>query len=339
MRVTFLTLYPESAASARYRVAQFVPRLETLGIECRVWPAVTEEQYRNSAPRAYHLVELRNRIRQIRLARTVDRVVVQKSLTSACFRGMFGRFVRNCPQFLYDIDDAVHLRPPVILPGVKSALQDRQQNRKLMARAVGVLAGNAWLAEEARIAGGRPVLFPTVIDTGSFAPPRDPRTFRVGWMGSPSTASALSIVRRALESSGAPVHIVGARPEQVRMHGAIVEPWSLAVERAHLENVSVGIMPLEKTEWDRGKCALKALLYMACGAPCIATPFGAIRDIIVDGENGLYAATEREWIDALARLRDDAFRQRLGDAARETVVSRFSLDGAAPRLAEILERA
>ncbi|MBL7647386.1 MAG: glycosyltransferase family 1 protein, partial [Candidatus Hydrogenedentes bacterium] len=36
MRVLFLTLYPDQAASPRYRVHQFIPYLESRGIECTV---------------------------------------------------------------------------------------------------------------------------------------------------------------------------------------------------------------------------------------------------------------------------------------------------------------
>jgi len=43
--------------------------------------------------------------------------------------------------------------------------------------------------------------------------------------------------------------------------------------------------------------------------------------------------------DAIERLRDHSFRRRLGDAARATVVERYSLDAAVPRMVEALEPA
>ena len=98
----------------------------------------------------------------------------------------------------------------------------------------------------------------------------------------------------------------------------------------------MGIMPLPRTEWVRGKCALKALQYMACGVPCVATPFGAVRDIIEDGVNGLFAETPEEWRDAIERLRDAPYRRQLGAAARRTVEDRYSLTAAAPKLRDLL---
>ena len=104
-----------------------------------------------------------------------------------------------------------------------------------------------------------------------------------------------------------------------------------------LQQFSVGLMPLPQDEWSRGKCALKALQYMACGVPCIATPHGAVLDIIRHGENGWFAETEMEWREALAAMRDPALRRRLGEAARATMEEQFSLRTAAPRLADLLE--
>jgi glycosyltransferase involved in cell wall biosynthesis len=72
---------------------------------------------------------------------------------------------------------------------------------------------------------------------------------------------------------------------------------------------------------------------MACGVPCIATPWGAALDIIDHNVNGLLADTPGEWRDALDRMRDPQERRRLGDAGRATVEARYSLDIAAPVLA------
>jgi glycosyltransferase involved in cell wall biosynthesis len=132
--------------------------------------------------------------------------------------------------------------------------------------------------------------------------------------------------------SDATVRVVGASAETSGLGAAQHLPWTLDSEVEALQGLSVGLMPLDKTEWARGKCALKALQYMACGVPCIATPFGAVCDMIEDGVNGVFADTEREWRDAIERLRDPALRRRLGEAARATVEERYSLRYAAPRL-------
>jgi glycosyltransferase involved in cell wall biosynthesis len=347
MRVLFLTLYPDIAASPRYRVGQFLPSLRAAGIACDVSPAVSEAQYaRLTGPgrrgRAfwYHAAETPRRVAALLGAGRYDAVFVQKALASAYVRGLDALLRARARRVVYDIDDAVHLFPPHSLRGVWKALEDPRQVRRLMGRADAVLAGNRWLAEEAEREGGRAELFPTVVDTDRFTPPdRPPDTFRIGWIGGPSTTPSLHHAPPGLDQSAdAELCLVGADPARVPWKNARVVPWSAGGEVALLQSFTAGIMPLPKTEWTRGKCALKALQYMACGVPCIATPFGAVCDIIRHGENGLFADSAREWHDCVARLRDPAERAGLGEAARATVERDYSLKTAAPRLREILER-
>lgn len=199
--------------------------------------------------------------------------------------------LRCCARRLvYDFDDAVHLSPPHSLRGVWRCMEDRQQVRRLIPLADKVLAGNTWLAAEAERLGGKASVFPTVVDTARFHPAPAPDTYRLGWIGGPSTTPALDAIGLDLARlEGVSVTLIGADPWRAPWPEAEVRDWSLDTEVADVQQFSVGLMPLPKTEWSRGKCALKALQYMACGVPCIATPFGAVLDIIRHGENGLFA--------------------------------------------------
>lgn len=346
MRVLFLTLYPPLAASSRYRVHQFLPYLREAGFECDVWPAVTDAWYprltgptRRYPAAFYHLFETPRRLMQLLDARLYDVVVVQKALLTAYVRG-FGALARSrATRLVLDIDDAVHLEQPQPLRRPWSALTNGDQVSDLMRNADLVLAGNAWLAHEAEALGGNAALFPTVADTDRFSPvTAGPSVYRIGWIGGPSTTPALSVAADALERTpNAEVVLIGADPERNPIRRAEVKAWNLDAEVDEIRRFSVGIMPLAKSPWDRGKCALKALQYMACGIPCVATPFGAVLEIIEDGVNGLFADSPAEWTDALERLRDKRFRNEMGEAARAVVEQRFALKDAAPDLIGLLE--
>lgn len=348
MRVLFLTLYPEPGASPRYRVHQFVPYLEAHGVKCAVACPFTDTEYarlkraaEDGRAAGYHLHEFWKRVGQIWSAGAYEVVFLQKAVMSA-YVAFMPRYLRmRARRLVYDIDDAVNLEPPHALPFPWRLIEDPGQINKLFARAEVVLAGNRWLASAAEAAGGRAEVFPTVIDTERFVPASGgAEGFVVGWMGSPSTGDHLELVADILGGlSDAQVRLVGVDAERVTVADAEYHPWSLDTEVAELQQFAVGLMPLPKTEWSRGKCALKALQYMACGVPCVATPFGAVRDIIEDGVNGLFADTPDEWRDAIERLRDVELRRRLGAAARQTVEERYSLRGAAPRMLELLREA
>lgn len=346
MRVLFLTLYPEAAASPRYRVLQYIPYLESQGIECVAWSPLTNEEWarftgpaRTHRPLRYHLVETRRRLLQILRAGSFDIVFVQKAIMTAYLRGALMLLRLIAKTIVYDIDDAVHMHPPHPLRSIGRVFEDRTQVAKLLRSASLVLAGNRWLEAEARRAGAQTELFPTVVDTQRFMPvAHSPRSFTIGWIGNPSTTPHLDPAVDALNSvQNAELRLIGADANAVRCNKATVVPWILETEVDELQRLSVGIMPLPKTPWTRGKCALKALQYMACGVPCVATPYGAIRDIIIHGENGLYADTPQEWSEAFERLHDPAEQNRLGRAGRRLVEDSYSLRQAGPRLRDVLE--
>ena len=165
----------------------------------------------------------------------------------------------------------------------------------------------------------------------------EPSVYRIGWIGNPSTTICLTPAAEALSHvPDAEVCLVGADPKRVPFHGAEVRPWSYESEVAELHRFSFGIMPQPHDTWMQGKCALKALQYMACGIPCAASPFGAVLEFMRHEENGLFADSTEDWQKAFEQLRDPALRRRLGQAGRDTVLERYALNAAAPRLLELL---
>jgi glycosyltransferase involved in cell wall biosynthesis len=286
------------------------------------------------------LIETRQRLAQLMTAKRYDVVFVQKAIMTAYLKGASGLLRRCARRLVFDFDDAVHLMPPHPLRFPWRLLEDRRQVERIIAGADAVLAGNEWLAEEARSIGAQSACFPTVVDTSRFVPAcNEPEAYRIGWLGSPSTIVCAEPASEALgQVRDAALCFVGAEQKDVLWPGAEVRPWSLATEVAEVQRFSVGIMPMPEADWMRGKCALKALIYMACGIPCIASPFGAALEIIRHGENGLLANSTAEWLEAFERLRDPGERRRLGEAGRATVEERYSLQVAAPRLHALLEQ-
>jgi len=60
-------------------------------------------------------------------------------------------------------------------------------------------------------------------------------------------------------------------------------------------------MPLRDTLWEKGKCGLKLIQYMACSKPTISTPLEANVDI--DGGTGnLFAKNDKEWYNTLEMI-------------------------------------
>jgi glycosyltransferase involved in cell wall biosynthesis len=161
----------------------------------------------------------------------------------------------------------------------------------------------------------------------------------MGWTGTSGNFPFLYAIERALmrvmqHCSQAKLLVVADRPPQFKLipdSRVEFEHWTPRTELAAFARMSVGLMPLADTDWCNGKCSYKMLCYMAAGLPVVVTAAGMNREVLALGEVGLSAGSEREWIDALTALLDNAnLRQRMGIAGRSVVEERFSL----PRLAQ-----
>ena len=95
-------------------------------------------------------------------------------------------------------------------------------------------------------------------------------------------------------------------------------------------------MPLPDSDWARGKCALKMLLYMAVGIPVVVSPVGVSRDILARADAGMAAASGGDWVAALSRLFEDrSAAARMGREGRRVVETFYSVRENADLLARV----
>ena len=113
-------------------------------------------------------------------------------------------------------------------------------------------------------------------------------------------------------------------------------PWSEASEISSLQTLDVGVMPLTDGLFERGKCGYKLIQYMACGLPVVASPVGVNKELVKHGVNGFLADSTEDWMQALKTLcNDPALRERMGAAGRRLVEEHYSLEGCAPKFADL----
>jgi len=213
-----------------------------------------------------------------------------------------------------------------------------------MRRANVVIVGNEYLGERAKQAGARRVeLLPTVVDANRYAVIEKEGTspVTIGWIGQPSTAGYLDqlapVLKKMIAKHSVSVVAIGPKPAQLQHLPIEVRPWSEETEDVEIQQFDVGIMPLSDELWEKGKCGYKLIQYMACGKPVVATPVGVNKVIVRQGVNGFLAETEAEWCSAIDVLCQDAvLRKSMGDEGRKIMEQNYSLQVAAPRLAELL---
>ncbi|HLD50302.1 MAG TPA: glycosyltransferase family 4 protein, partial [bacterium] len=183
----------------------------------------------------------------------------------------------------------------------------------------------------------RLTIIPTAIDTEKYSigiPEQSPGLV-IGWSGSSSTNTFVNqlipVLNRLAETHRFTFHVISNDVRNIRtgeMKGFEFRffEWNDRTEVENLKKIHVGVMPLKDDPWARGKCALKALQYMALALPTVVSPVGVNTNIIQDGVNGFLAGPPNEWYGKLKCLLDSSeLRQRVGRAARATVEKGYSL--------------
>ena len=359
LRVLALSPIPEEGAGCRFRIAQFIPYLRSVGIDVTLrslfdvdfFRLVYKHGHYVRKASAFTALSLRY-LTSLRDARRFDAILIYREIFPigpAVVERLLGAGQR--PPIVFDFDDAIFLpsvsdanRPilPLKAPG-KVATIIRHSDH--------VIAGNAYLAAYARRFSDAVTVIPTVVDTTRFVPRLDAvsgngaagaRVPIVGWIGSPTTASYIRSLAPVLKRTGARhrfVLRVSGAGEPLDVPGVATEqpPWALDREVELFNTCDIGVYPLADDEWSRGKCGFKAIEFMACGVPVVASAVGVNREIIEDGVNGFLASTDGEWVGTLEQLLADRdLRRRLGEAGRRTIEARYSLRVHAPQLAATL---
>lgn len=358
-QLLFLTKYTALNAAVRYRAWQYRPFLEQAGFECTLVPLFPSKYLHrlygaNSRRQALlgmvPLVSLALARRWWFVTRDLSRYdVVFLQYEALPYLPLFVERVLfgNNTNVVVDYDDAVHLtyqqhRNPAVrrllgakLPGIVA--HSRQ-----------VIVANSNLADWASRFNPNVTIIPNSLDLSLYSPRVEPLTAPsqpvIGWIGTPVTAPYLQALSRPLralrERHDFVLKVIGA--PSFTMEGVDVRAiaWDESSEVDELRSCDIGIMPLPDDPWARGKSALKLIQYLAVGVAAVASPVGANREVLRDGENGFLALTEDEWVDRLETLIvNPLLRERVARAGRQTAERRFSLHTNAPRFVDTMHRA
>jgi glycosyltransferase involved in cell wall biosynthesis len=347
MKVLILTRYSRLGASSRVRLYQFIPLLEGQGMICKVRPLLNDQYVRDlyggKRPGLINLARCYlSGLRTVLGARRFDVVLIEKEVFP--FVPALAEIWLNIIRVPYiaDYDDAIFhnydLHPKWLvrkLLGGKIAV--------VMRRSAAVVCGNDYLADYARKANSALVrVIPTVIDMERFSPAERNGSgdIVIGWIGSPFTLKylrpLLPVFNALAERYPLRLHIVGGGTG-IGFKNECVIPWTEAEEVEQIRQFDIGIMPLEDSPWEKGKCGYKLIQYMACGLPVVGSPVGINKEIILEGRNGFQADGTDRWTVALGHLLGNPrLRGEMGMAGRKIAEERYSLQKAAIRWIDLI---
>ena len=344
--------FPEEAAGTRFRITQYIPYLEANGFSVTVDSFFTPSFFRLLYRKGDYLKKViafcglaLRRLTAMLAAGRYDLIFIYREAFPIGPPVVEHLLARLPAAIVLDFDDAIYLRNASEANRFVASLKFVQKVPAIVRLSDRVIVGNDFLAEYARAHNGSVTVIPTGVDTTRFVPRADRGTRDlplVGWIGSPTTTTYLGGLGDVLRD------VRRRRPFALRVSGSSdgfempgvevqVEPWQLAREVELFNTCDVGVYPLTDDEWSKGKCGFKAIQFMACGVPVVASAVGVNRDIIEDGVNGFLASSELEWVEKIERLvADPGLRARFGAAGRRTVEERYSLHVQAPRFAAAL---
>lgn len=355
LQVLALSPVPYEGAGCRFRISQYLPYLSAQGIDVTVAPFYDREFFglvyqpgRHMRKALLFVKQAAARVMAIARADRFDAVWIYREalplgppvlewVLSVCRRPL-----------LYDFDDAVFLTNTSEANRYLAALKFPWKTDWIIARADQVTAGNEYLAAHARTLNRSVQVIPTAVDTEVFVPRAGRRDGEappvIGWIGTPTTAPYLRMLGEPLlalaRQQTFTLRVSGGRADsmapQIRVEHL---PWSLDQEVTLFSTCDIGVYPMPDDEWARGKSGFKAIQFMACAVPVVASPVGINAEIIEHGVNGFLASTPDEWTRTLGMLiADPALRQRIGAAGRRTIEARYSIRVNAPRIAAALRQ-
>lgn len=246
---------------------------------------------------------------------------------------------------IFDFDDAIYLLHTSAANLMWGWLKFPGKTRVICQMSDLIIVGNNYLARYARQFNSLTTVIPSSVDTCKFFPIQRRQKGRIviGWTGSSTSQTHLEEFKQVL------LRVCSLPNVEFRVHSDrqpnlpgipfVWRPWSPNNELDELSAFDIGIMPMPDDEWSRGKCSMKALLYMAMGIPVVCSPVGMNLDIIRHGENGYLADSDDSFFEYTKKLVNcSQLRQQLGFAGRQTVEESYSTKHCASLFEQIILR-
>jgi glycosyltransferase involved in cell wall biosynthesis len=342
--ILFLTPYPIGRApSQRFRFEQYLDILTAAGhsyqlssfLSLATWAILYKPQH--TVPKILGIVAgFRRRLVLLFSVSKYDFVFIHREaapIGPPVFEWFIAKVLRK--RIIYDFDDAIWLANTSDANILAAGLKWNQKVASICHWSYKNSCGNAYLASYANQFNSSTVVNPTTIDTvhlhNQVRNQGASGRLVIGWTGTHSTLKYLDQivpVLAQLEAEGLDFEfrVISNQPPTLPLRSLVFIPWRKATEIADLLAFHVGLMPLEDDLWAKGKCAFKALQYMALGIPALVSPVGMNVEVVQQGLNGYICATPAEWEVCIRQLLNNpGLRQRLGAAARATVEARYSV--------------
>lgn len=322
-KLTVLTLYTKEGASSNYRALIFKDKLEK---EFEVnWFSFWNSKYssiflHNKKKYLFpilvaYLTGIISRLWQLYFVIPKSEILfIQKAVIPKIDKTFLKHLKRKNIRIIFDVDDAIFLL-------------GKDNSHEIAGLADVVICGNNNLKEHYLQFNDNCVVLPTTDVTQKYKLFwKD--TFEkkvIGWIGSKTTIDNLFQVVEPINK------LIEKHPEvsfNIISNNALEFPnlikntklikWDSETYLKDLSELTIGIMPLNDNEMNRGKCGFKLIQYLNMKKPVIGSDVGVNGQII--SQNGYKTKTEDDWYNALEKL---LFNRKIYDSCLENIDKNF----------------
>lgn len=342
-KILFLTKYSDLGASSRLRTLQY---LNYLNFDYKLNSLFSNEYinslYNNKGRIFIIIICYIKRI--LFLIKNKHKLIYIEKEMFPFLPFFFEFFFLRKRKFILDFDDAIfHNYENHKFKLVRILFKNKIP--KLISKSSLVIAGNEYIRDYALKCNAKRVeILPTSVNVKKY----NSNNFKhknnfitIGWIGSPSTKSYLSIIHDPMkflsEKFNIKLKLIGINDYFIDGVNIECKKWTESSEADLLDEIDIGIMPLPDRPFERGKCGYKLIQYGACSKPSIASPVGANVKIIKHGINGYLAYTKDDWTRYLTKLiNDKSLTNKLGSKARFLVEKKYSVQENSKKLKNII---
>ena len=349
IKIYYPSQYPAGVSpSQRFRIEQYIPFLKKESIHFKIEPFISETFYGIFFQKGHTVKKITaiilgfaHRLLSLFTLHKFDYIFIQREASPIgppILEWLYARVFRK--KIIYDFDDAIWLSRISDNNRIGIYLKCFWKIKKIIGMSHHVIAGNKFLYNYAKKYNNSITLLPTCIDTAArtnFIVNQDTALVTIGWTGSFSTNEYLEKLYPVLhqlqqELSFNLIVISNKRPTFVLDNMEYIE-WNESVEVETLAKCQIGLMPMERDEWSRGKCGFKLIQYMALGIVPMADAWGANNEIIENDVSGILVYNHQEWFEKLKAIIIDASKRKsIGLEAVKKATEIYSTENNLPLL-------
>jgi glycosyltransferase involved in cell wall biosynthesis len=330
----------KNVPSSRFRVRQYIEDLRKNQIIVNEFPAkiyddkmpgITgniRQRYIFPISGSYEILKMLTRLPETFITHKFDATWLNRILLNSIHIEYFLK-----KPLLFDIDDAIWIN-------------NEKSVSKISKLANVVIAGNDYIATWANTCNKNVVIIPTAIDIHKYVKKESvvSNSFNIGWSGTHDNLEYLYQIEEALDrfirkySDVKLIILSNKRPSFKKISIKHIEwvEWNPQNEIETIQRFTVGLMPLEDTDWAKGKCSFKMLQYMSTSIPVIVSPVGMNIEVLGKGNVGFSASNLDDWYAAL----DECYLHPelvncLGKNGRKVIEGNYSHEIITPKLVKV----